>query len=207
MYGSKTTWKYPPAFHNGKVDYNHVPNLNRKMFMIVLAIPIFGGVDDPAPNRMMPDVKLEKVNHGARVQQCMVERGMLILADEFQVKAEPMDDEDEMEGTPRWSAQLKGKGKDDDPNQGDSRPASPDLDRLDNDEINNYCVHIAAHQKARQDAYDRRIERERMKKENPPPPKKSLTNDYGWAYEQTILIRPTIDIHFENMPLRRVGFR
>jgi hypothetical protein len=80
--------------------------------MIVLVIPIFSGVDNPAPNRMMPDVELEEVNHGAGVQRHMVERGVSILDDAFQVKAEPMDDEDEVEGMPRRSARLKGKGKD-----------------------------------------------------------------------------------------------
>jgi hypothetical protein len=207
MYRTKTMWKYPPAFHNGKVDYDHVPNPDRKMFMIVLAIPIFGGVDNPAPDGMMPDVELEEVNHEASVQQRTVERGVSILDDAFQVKAEPMDDEDEAEGTPRRSAQLKGKGKDNVPSGGDSRPSSPDLEGMNNDDLNNYRVNLAARQKARQAAYNRRMERERMKKENPPPSKESLTNNYGWAYKQTILIRPTIDIHFKNMLLRCVGFR
>jgi hypothetical protein len=87
------------------------------------------------------------------------------------------------------------------------RPSSPDLEEMDNNDLNNYRVNLAARQKARQDAYNRRMERERMKKENPPPPKESLTNNYGWAYKQTILIQPTIDVHFENMPLRCVEFR
>jgi len=32
------------------------------------------------------------------------------------------------------------------------------------------------------------------------------TNNYSWAYDQTIIIRPVFDIYLKNMPLKRVGF-
>jgi hypothetical protein len=68
MYSTKTTWKYPPAYHDGKANFDHTPILNRKVFIIILAIPIFGGVDDPHPNEMMLDMELKEVNDGIKVQ-------------------------------------------------------------------------------------------------------------------------------------------
>jgi hypothetical protein len=102
-----------------------------------------------------------------------------IIHDDFKIKEKPMDVEDEAEDTPRRSVQLKGKEREDVPNGENLCPTSPNLDEMDSDDIGNYCVHLTTHQKARQKAYDRRIERERMKKENPPPPKESITNNYG----------------------------
>jgi hypothetical protein len=67
MYGTKTTWKYPLAYHDEKVDFDHNSILDRKVFMIVLAIPIFSGVDNPHPNGIMPDIELVEVNQGIGV--------------------------------------------------------------------------------------------------------------------------------------------
>jgi hypothetical protein len=132
---------------------------------------------------------------------------MSIIHEDFEVKQEPMDAEDEAKGISRRSTQLKGKGQDDDPDREGLHSTSPNLEKLIHEDIGQFYVHLAAHQKAKQEAYNGRKERERMKKENLSPLKESITNNYGWAYKQTILIRPTIDIYFKNMPLRHVGFR
>ena len=52
---------------------------------------------------------------------------------------------------------------------------------------------------------DVREEREQFKKDDNIRDRIN-TNNYGWAYDQMIMIRPIFDIYFKNMPLKRVGF-
>ncbi len=59
------------------------------------------------------------------------------------------------------------------------------------------------------EVYDRKLERDQKKIDDvkEKEEKENKTTDYGWAYGQSILIRPIVEVHFENMPLKRVGFR
>ncbi len=59
------------------------------------------------------------------------------------------------------------------------------------------------------EAYDRKLESDQKKIDDAKEKeeKENKTTDYGWAYGQSILIRPTVEVHFENMPLKCVGFR
>ena len=43
----KTTWKYPPAVHDGIVERRFNPIPDRKVFFMLIVTPIVGGVDDP----------------------------------------------------------------------------------------------------------------------------------------------------------------
>jgi hypothetical protein len=111
--------------------------------MMILAIPILSSVNNPEPDTMMPDVELEEVNDSVGVQQQTIKRGISIIHNDFKVKDEPMDAEDKPKGTPRRSAQLKGKGRSNDSNGGDLCPASPNLEEMTHKDMGQLHVHLA----------------------------------------------------------------
>ena len=59
----------------------------------------------------------------------------------------------------------------------------------------------------RQDAQEEAARKKAQQPPKYPKPEKLETNEYGWAYDQTIMIRPIVEIFFKNMPLKRVGYR
>src|SRR5258707_14172267 len=105
MYSTRTTWKYQPTYHDGAVQYHTIPIPDRKVFMMLIVTPIFGGVEDPAVGGDMPDVDLDAMSKGAdHVQRKRKSREESVLGDKFEVKVE----DDAMEGMsqPRHSARL-----------------------------------------------------------------------------------------------------
>jgi hypothetical protein len=188
---SRTTWKYPYTVHDGRVDGGQPPIPDRKVFCFIIATPIFGGVEDPGQN--MFDAGGGPIERGAA--QHRRERAGSVVRGEFGQAAVPG------EGPPMEPVPMDQQV---DPVPAEALPGDPPI------VLNQRAEDLRQAMRANRE--DARREREAERQAHPPPvkppkPPKLETNEYGWAYDQTIMIRPIFDIYWKNMPLKRVGYR
>ena len=186
---SRTTWKYPYLIHDGTVDEtNPYGSPDRKMVLMILATPIFGEVPDGGePMFDIERLGARDVHHG---DQHRTDRAGSVVRDEFQPpEAAPMDLAPDAGVQPHPEQE---------PREG---PGIPDPGPA----IVNQMWE--ALRRNRRDAQEEAARRRAELPPKPPKPEKLETNEYGWAYDQTIMIRPVVDIFFKNMPLKRVGYR
>jgi hypothetical protein len=193
-----TTWKYPPTVHDDMYDFNHEDQPDRKVLMIVIITPVFGGKISPGQDMHGVDDVEEAFEDGKKIQVKYVREGS-IVADEFgdppeKVKEEP--DTDVLPSGPSRSTRSKSKAvalDPDDPNPSDSN-------EKENEEVANMLEALTKNRhNAREEA---RLRKEALKVEPDPfgPP---IVNQYGWALNQTIMIRPTIELFYKDLTTGR----
>jgi hypothetical protein len=235
---SNTTWKYEPTVHDDRVTYesDYIPD--RKVFVMILATPVYGSVEDTG--QPMHGVEMDgPVNPPVTYQFNEDQRDTLVqhregtielgLDSKFgpAIKKETLDAVDVGKGkgsvTTTGGVITRSKSKSqqpldfDDPDGGDGGESGTTDENNQPDDIQfnldqeedavRYMVRAMRINRsiARNEARDRR-------EANPPPPPRSKTpkpdkphkerletNQYGWAFDQTILIRPTIELWYKNM--------
>jgi hypothetical protein len=154
---SRTTWKYPYMIHDGTVEKSASSVPDRKMFVMFVATPIFGGIEDTG--EPMHGIDMDDTIEADDVQVKHVRFGSHIDDRFAPGEAEGEGDADGSQG-PTTRSQSKAKVEAQPP---EAAPVT----------------------------YKKKIE----------------TNEYGWAYDQSIMIRPTFELWWKNMPLKRVGYR
>jgi hypothetical protein len=189
MKSTRTTWKYPYMIHDGKINTPDHPHPDRKVFVLIIASPIFGGAHDPPADFDFGEFD-EQPEQDA-LQRQGPQRAPSILSDAFlepiPEEVAPVGDDVDMDQsqqrTTRRSAKATGKQK-----ASTSRLEEPPA----HDEDNALDVATGVAEGMR------RLKRERDLD-------KIEVNEYGWAYAQSMLYRPTFQIFWKNMPLKRVG--
>jgi hypothetical protein len=151
-----TTWKFPYMVHDGKIEEGCANFPDRKVYVMFIATPIFGGIEDPGQN--MHGLELA-ANIDENEPQRRFERFGSHVDERF--VDNPPEPEEMDVGSQGPTTRSKGKQRE-------------------------------------QDAGPAEVRKSKAKIE---------TNEYGWAYNQTIMIRPTFEIWWKNMPLKRVGYR
>jgi hypothetical protein len=160
---SRTTWKYPYMIHDGTVEQNPSSIPDRKMFVMFVATPIFGGIEDTG--EPMHGIDVDQAIHRDDVRRKHIRFGSHI-DERFQADA-PME-----ESSQGPTTRSKSKVKQDSDSDEEPPPSGEE-------------------NTPKQIKYKKKIE----------------TNEYGWAYDQSIMIRPTFELWWKNMPLKRVGYR
>ena len=206
MYSTQTTWKYPPRIHDNVVEEEFDNTPDRKVHFFMIATPLHGSVLDPGQDMYNIDLDepipvIDRDNEKLKPVAHRPMRGGSVVDDRFgeEVKMEEMVAE---EGSSRVTRSMT--------QQRDSTDF-PDL-RGEEDEVRNM---VRALELNRQFAKAEREERERDKVEEPKPPKapkppkkpKIETNAYGWALNNTIMIRPTFQVFWYNLMNRRSALR
>lgn len=205
----KTTWKYPPAIHDGIVERRFNPIPERKVFFMLIVTPIVGGVDDPGQD--MHGVELDRPLASDNLFRPLQYRGYRegsVVSDSFDPPPEvPMDDNSQETVT-----RSKGKEKEavddairvkkerrarktpapDGPSDAASR------DELHEDSHGDFDTMVAALAQNRRNARAEARER-REAAGNDPDGGHVAVNKYGWAKDQTIMIRPTFTLFYKNM--------
>jgi len=78
MLNTSTTWKYPYAFYDGRVDDRQPSIPDCKVFCFIIATPIFDGVEDPDQDMFgvvpAPDALIER----NRVQLHYIRQGLIV---------------------------------------------------------------------------------------------------------------------------------
>jgi hypothetical protein len=221
MYKTSTTWLYPPRVHDNSVLVEkNVPD--KKVFFMIIATPLFGGVEDPGQDMMGVDEFGEELPpENDRVQYRYDRQGSVVHSDfgpPVVVKPEPVDEDDPSQGP---VAGPSGTTHTPTPARVTwSKSATADVEVVDaplvdlnqeEDEVRQYVRALEINRKfARGESEARKRDQPAKEKVDKPPkppkpPKvpKLETNAYGWAYNNTILIRPTFEVFWYNMNRRR----
>jgi hypothetical protein len=222
FYCTSTTWRYRPLVHDGLVDKladNNKPD--RKVWWMVIVTPIWGGVDDPGQDmygasdldKPLPDLN-DRRHHSVAHQGSIVDErfgeavvkreateGTLDYVDPPQnvdmALPGPADGPDRM-STRSMTAAAEGSV---DPQQGmiDALSGIRDED----EEVRHYLRameinrRIVAAERALKPPKPPRMSKTPKPPKAPKPPTLE-TNEYGWAYDQTIMFRPTFSVNFYN---------
>jgi hypothetical protein len=218
MYKTSTTWLYPPVLHDNKIVKQDDRTPDKKLFFMMIATPLFGGVEDPGQDMFgVNEFQEELPDVDDRVQYEPMRAGS-VVDDRFgpaEIKQETADVDAPM-AEPHMSAEPQGRVT-----RSQTAPAQAiqdppvNVDLEDNlEDINLDDEPEEVRNQIRANELSRRISRfqsRERKRNNPPkvktpkPPKKPVleTNAYGWAYNNTILIRPTFEVFWYNMNRRR----
>lgn len=193
-----TTWKYPPRIHDGIVDNSQHNTPDRKVYAMMLVTPIVGGVPDPGqPMHGFEEVERLTTDplRPARSQSI----GASVVSDRFK-------DPDEGEEPPSGPS---GRTRSKTPTSSvKPEPATPGHDFASEvpkgaeEQFETMLLALGANrQQARREAQQRK----EALMDDPDPSRE--TNEYGWAIEQTIMIRPTFTVYFKNMDKTNLGYR
>ena len=196
---------------------------------MIVATPIFGGVEDPGQDMFGADLEEELPGEEERVQHRPMRSGF-VVSDAFGpavMKPEAADEVDDAvmsEAEPavagpshvtRSAARASTQQtNDDEDGGGDAGPPPINLEE-ENDEVRDHFRALVLYrQMSRQEAEERK---RNMPPKPPKPPKTPKppkpakppvleTNEYGWVYNNTILIRPTFEVFWYNLN-HRPGLR
>lgn len=194
---SRTTWVYPPTVHDDVVDYHEDPIPDRKMYLMIIATPVFGGDIIYPGQEMVVDPVEETFDEPIQHRH---ERQGSIVADQF---GEPVNVKlEQPEAGP--SRIDKGKGPAHSTRSKTTNAPDPDADPDDEPDDPDGPPQPSGNPEIDEMVEALRINREtvryeaKQRKANEPPSKEKV-NEYGWAYNQTIMIRPTVELFFKNM--------
>lgn len=214
MYRTSTTWKYPPQISRNVVLDNDDNTPDRKFYFMIVATPIFGGVEDSRGDMVGYDLGMDLSIEEKRVEEHRLRTGS-VVSDRFEViVVKPKGEEDEEEETAGPIAGPSRVTRSMSASQAaPSEPAPrdeaqfPNLDN-ENEETQNMVRAIELNcQITRVEADRHKAEQGEVRKTPKPPkpvkPVKLETNEYGWAYNNTIMIRPTFEVFWYNLPRKR----
>ena len=202
-----TTWRYPPAIHDGLIAESVTNKPDRKVFIMIFGVPFSGHFEDiDVPSRWKHPAEWD-------VDECppMFKHGDMpsVVVDEDTdkkgKKADRMEDDVDIEKERGKRKRGRMSLEPGPPEAGPSkRPRSSYVTATNAAYLNNpdaAIMHDALLTALRQDRADRFAEVERMKKDHSALPDsdyyKVETDSFGWALDQAILFRPTIRVWFK----------
>jgi hypothetical protein len=206
-----TTWKYLPRLHdNALAMENNIPD--RKVYFMFIAMPMFGGEEDTGQDMFGLDEFTEKVKHVGERRQHHVEREGSVVSDRFgsvPVKQEEIEEVEEeaddamKDSTARFGNMRVTRSMTANPDSGvpDEHPYDVIDPSLESPHVRELLRAFELNRKiAKADAnLEANVKKKPPKRKKEPKPPDIETNAFGWAYDSTIMIRPTFELFWYNL--------
>jgi hypothetical protein len=196
----KTTWKYPPVYHDGELVGEDELELtpDRKVYAMIIATPCGGRVSDPQVPMPGLDVDQDLEDADDRIQP-YEHREVSVLSDAYDVKSEDKGKEPEV----RRSARLRGGHGTPEPGEpSQHEPTGVHLEGAGGiylDQMKDMFVEALA---LNRELAQQERERQKALDPKPPKPEKVGVDEFGWSLAQSMMLRPTFRLWWKDMSYR-----